>query len=137
MDCRHVQDYIVPYIEAELSPTMHTWINEHLKECDTCATLGQHLQNLEMPQLPEPSIEQMLSMHHALEQTLQEKSRYLSKPARHRNRFPSVLRDTAPIALLVLSILGLSAWDIMEDFSADNYPSSTSAGIVTPDKHWF
>ena len=80
MDCRHVQDHIVPYIEAELSPTMHTWINEHLKDCDTCATLGQHLQNLEMPQLPEPSIEQMLSMHHALEQTLQEKSRYLGKP---------------------------------------------------------
>lgn len=137
MNCRDVEDYIVPYIESELSPAMQTWMTEHLHDCAQCKERHTQLYQFEMPQIPEPTVEQLIRMHHTLDLALKtEFQRYPKSPKRHQ--LPQTfLQNVAPIALLVFLILGLGAWDAMDGISADKYSSSASAGIVTPDKHWF
>ena len=137
MNCRDVEDYIVPYIENELSPAMRTWMHEHLEDCTLCGELQLQLQQFEMPQIPEPTVEQMLRMQNTLDQNLHIAINHYTKPIKTRRLPYGFVKNTAPIALLVFLILGLSALDVMDGISADKYPSSASAGIVTPDKHWF
>ena len=137
MNCKDVEDYIVPYIELELSPAMHTWITEHLQACARCGKLHTTLLQFEMPEIPEPTVEQLIRMHHALDHTLNTEFHGYPKSPKRRHLPSTVLQNAAPIALLVFLILGLSAWDAMDGLSPDKYPASASAGIVTPDKHWF
>lgn len=137
VNCKDVEDYIVPYIELELSPAMQTWMTEHLHDCAQCSERHTRLRQFDMPQIPEPTVEQLIRMRHTLDRALNTEFQRHPKSPKRRHLPATVLQNAAPIALLVFLILGLGAWDAMDGLSADKYPSSASAGIVTPDKHWF
>ena len=135
MRCKQVRDLIVPYIEHELAPASAVLMHVHIQKCNECARLEQEMRSFQLPALTEPTVVQTLQMHHILEKRIELEWKTPHKPKmRTIHRLPTA---TAPLALILVAIIGLTLWIPKHSSSAPKYTTPPAIGVTTPVKHWF
>jgi predicted anti-sigma-YlaC factor YlaD len=135
MRCKQVKDLIVPYIEQELAPASAVLIHVHLKKCPSCSMLEQRMRAFQLPSVMEPTVLQTLQMHHILETRIEKEWQTPHKPRMRRiHRLPAA---AAPLALVLIGIIGLTLWIPKHSSSAPKYTPPPAIGVTTPVKHWF
>ena len=134
MRCSKVKSLLVAYQDGELAPSAAHLVTQHLHKCERCASYNEKLFLTEVPIPDCPTVEQTIRMQIALDEAIEEA--WKNPPANN----PSVRRPTLrslPLAFAVLALVSLGFWSSQHQPSTHEIQTNTTAGVVTPDKHWF
>ena len=134
MRCSKIKTMLVAYQDGELSPSAAHLVTQHLHRCDGCEKYNERLFYTNVPMPDEPTIEQTLQMHQALDTALEQawkQPREFVAPARRTSL------SALPIAVALLALVTLGLWSSEPQSLPNDIQTSTTAGVVTPDKHWF
>jgi len=126
---------LVAYQDGELAPSAAHLITGHLQKCAPCERYADRLSKLEIPLPIGPTIEQTVQMHASVRDAIEEA--WLApapSPPRTNHKFKMSM---LPIAILVLGLFSLTMRSPKPSPSPENMAHPTSAGVITPDKHWF
>ena len=134
MRCSTVKNLLVAYQDGELAPSAAHLVTQHLHRCAHCENYNKQLFLTNVP-IPEgPTIEETIRMHIALDAAIEE-AWNAPVPAKPRERSASL--GPLPFAFALLALASLGLWSTQYQPSHSEIQPNATAGVITPDKHWF
>ena len=134
MRCSKVRTLLVAYQDGELAPSASHLVTQHLHHCKHCEEYNEQLFLTQVP-IPEgPTVEQTIRMHVALDKAIDEA---WNTPRTLEPKERRTSMRTWPVAIALLALASLGLWSSESQTSHTDIQPNATAGVITPDKHWF